>query len=80
MNYREHLRTGPYKNNRYIYPPYIEELHDLKNDPEVLVNLAEINEHHDLLNQFRLQLFVELKEQSGGFLHLLPAPIMKTIF
>jgi len=68
------MRIGQYKYVRYIYKDYIEELYDLKNDPEELVNLAVKEESRDLLYKLRGQLLEEFTKKGAIFLDLLPEP------
>ncbi len=73
------LRKGSYKYVRYIYKDYIEELYDLKSDPDELVNLAVRAEHHEELLRMRAQLLTEFEKRGATFLDLLPEPLEKTI-
>jgi arylsulfatase A-like enzyme len=68
------LRVGQYKYVRYIYPDYIEELYDLKNDPEELKNLAVRSEYHQQLTELREGLVGTLKNKGVSFVELLPPP------
>lgn len=73
------LRIGKYKYVRYIYKDYIEELYDLKNDPEELSNLAVKSEYKPLLRKMRKRLLKEFEKKDCQFLDLLPDPIEKNM-
>jgi len=66
---------GEYKYIRYIFPNRIEELYDLKADPDELHNLSLKPEYQDRLVEMREGL-TEYLRQTGGesFVDLLPAP------
>lgn len=65
------LVDGRYK---YVRPlvPDLEELYDLKNDPEELDNLAIKPEFRDTLERLRASAIAELREDGAGFVDNLP--------
>jgi len=68
------MRKDHYKYVRYIYKDYIEELYDLKNDPEELHNLAVDKNYHSQLEQYRNETIDLFKANGASFLDLLPEP------
>jgi arylsulfatase A-like enzyme len=68
------MRKDHFKYVRYIYEDYIEELYDLKNDPEELQNLAVDKNYHNILEQYRNETIDLFKANGAGFLDLLPDP------
>ena len=61
----EGLRTDRYKYVRYIDEANYEFLHDLKEDPDELVNLAKEPKHATTLKQFRQRTDKRVKELGG---------------
>ena len=68
------LRQGKYKYIRYMWTNYLEELYDLKNDPDELQNLAVKKEYHNLLGKLRIKTEEEFKAKGASFIDLLPEP------
>ena len=69
------LNDGQYKYIRYCYPDRIEELYDVRNDPDELNNLAVNQANEAILQKFRAALVTQLKAKNGeAFADLLPAP------
>jgi arylsulfatase A-like enzyme len=66
------IRKGPYKYIRYLTPGEIEELYDLKSDPEELTNLAGRPEQAKRLVELRADLVAELRRTDAPFVELLP--------
>ncbi len=66
------LTKGRYKYIRTLIANEIEELYDLKSDPEELTNLALKKEHGARLKKFRQALLDELKRTDAGILKNLP--------
>ena len=62
----EGLRTDRYKYVRYIDEENYEFLHDLKEDPDELVNLAKDPKHAATLKQFRQRTDKRVKELGGS--------------
>ena len=67
------VRHGKYKYIRYLAPGEIEEVYDLKADPEELTNLAGKPEQADVLTRLRKVLVDELKQTEASFVEHLPA-------
>jgi arylsulfatase A-like enzyme len=67
------LRDQRFKYVRYLIPGEMEELYDLKHDPEELVNLATKPAHHARLVQMRAATIAELKRTEAGFAEQMPA-------
>ena len=65
------LREGRYK---YIRPLIedLEELYDLKADPEELDNLAVKPEHRETLERLRASAIAELRKDGAGFVDSMP--------
>ena len=61
----EGLRTARYKYVRYVDEENYEFLHDLKNDPDELVNLAKDPKHAKTLKQFRKRTDKRVAELGG---------------
>ena len=61
----EGLRTDRYKYVRYVDEENYEFLHDLKNDPDELVNLAKDSKHGKTLKQFRERTDKRVAELGG---------------
>ena len=66
------LRKGNYKYIRTLVADEIEELYDLKADPEELQNLAVEADFHELLAEFRKLLIAELRRTDAGMVDNLP--------
>jgi arylsulfatase A-like enzyme len=60
----EGIRTSTHKYVRYVDHDY-EFLHDLKNDPDELINLALDSKHTDLLKEMRQRTDARVKELGG---------------
>jgi arylsulfatase A-like enzyme len=69
----EGLRGERYKYVRYIDNNSTEYLHDLKNDPDELVNLAKSPEHAEVLKGFRERTDKRVKELGGPLKAAKPA-------
>ena len=67
------LRKGDFKYIRTLEEGEIEELYDLKKDPEELNNLALDKAHDATLKEFRAATIAELKRTKAGFADKLPA-------
>lgn len=67
------MRDGRYKYVRYMKTDCLEELYDLKNDPEELVNLAVNPEYREMLSLLREKALVEFKNKGGDFVDHLPS-------
>jgi arylsulfatase A-like enzyme len=68
------LREGRYKYIRYLQPGHIDELYDLKADPEELTNLSGTPEHAKRIADLRSKLTSELKRTGADFIDLIPNP------
>lgn len=68
------VRAGHYKYIRYLQPGNIDELYDLKSDPEELTNLAGKPEHAKRIADLRNKLTAELKRTGADFIDLIPPP------
>lgn len=68
------LRKGQYKYIRYMRPACLEELYDLKEDPDELRNLAVREAHHGLLAELRKATERAFKAKGAAFIDLLPEP------
>tara|TARA_B110000495_G_scaffold137570_1_gene120630 strand:+ start:373 stop:1935 length:1563 start_codon:yes stop_codon:yes gene_type:complete len=66
------LRTDRYKYIRNLLPGEVEELYDMKNDPEELVNLATGEKHLSLLRKLRIKTVKELDRTDCSFAHKMP--------
>ena len=66
------LRKGNYKYIRTLVADEIEELYDLRADPEELQNLAVEADFHELLAEFRKLLIAELRRTDAGMVDNLP--------
>ena len=66
------LRKGHFKYIRYLTPGEIEELYDLRGDPEELTNLAGRRDHAKRLADFRQELAAELRRTEAPFADALP--------
>lgn len=66
------LTQGHFKYIRTLSPGEVEELYDLKADPEELDNLAVKKEHHAKLLELRAAMIAELKRTNAGFVNQLP--------
>lgn len=67
------LRDGQFKYVRYFVEGETEELYDLEADPEELTNLANVDEHRDLLIELREKAINELERTDAKFIDSLPA-------
>ncbi len=70
------LREGRYKYVRPLIPNDLEELYDLREDPEELDNLAVKPEHAQRLQQFRAAAIAQLRKNNAGFVDRMP-PVRK---
>ena len=61
------VREDRWKYIRYLEPGVIDELYDMKNDPEELTNLASKPEHKELIARLTQSLKSELKRTQAGF-------------
>ena len=68
------MRKGDFKYIRYIDKDYIEELYDLRKDPEELNNLAVDNTFHNLLKEYRKETISRFEANGALFTQLLPKP------
>ena len=66
------LREGRYKYVRPLIPNDLEELYDLREDPEELDNLAVKPEHAQRLKQMRTAAIAELQRNHAGFVNRMP--------
>ena len=66
------IRKSQYKYIRYLKEGCMEELYDLKKDPDELVNLAQAPERAELLKSLRNELLVKLNQHSPEFVDALP--------
>jgi arylsulfatase A-like enzyme len=66
------VRDGKYKYIRYLVANEIEEMYDLKADPEELTNLAGKPEHGEMLAQLRKTMMEELRRTEAGFIDHMP--------
>lgn len=66
------LNDGKYKYVRTLVRDQVEELYDLKKDPEELDNLALKKSHQDRLKKFRAATIAELKRTEAGMVKNLP--------
>ncbi len=66
------LRTDRFKYIRNLIPGEIEELYDMKNDPEELVNLALKDERLPQVRELRARMIAELKRTDCAFVDTLP--------
>jgi arylsulfatase A-like enzyme len=67
------VRSGNYKYIRTLVAAEVEELYDLKADPEELTNLAYDPKHRDTVTRLRKALEDELKRTKCGFADRMPA-------
>ena len=67
------LRKGRYKYIRTLVEGEIEELYDLKSDPQELTNLALIGKHRKTLKRFRRGMLAELRRTGAKIVDNLPA-------
>jgi arylsulfatase A-like enzyme len=67
------LRDGRHKYVRYLIPGEVEELYDLKADPEELANLAADAAHAGRLRELRARAVEELRRADAGFVDAMPA-------
>lgn len=72
------LRQGNFKYIRTLVPDEIEELYDLKADPQELTNLALDARHRSTLENFRASLLAELRRTKAGCANNLPTPRLST--
>ncbi len=72
------LVDGRYKYIRTLVAGEIEEIYDLREDPEELVNLALAGERHDLLRAMREALRVELDRTGAPFADQMPPTGMES--
>lgn len=68
------LREGDLKYVRTLIEGEVEELYNLKDDPEELVNLARDPAHRAKVLELRKKLIVELKRTDAGMVDVLPKP------
>ncbi len=66
------LREGHFKYVRPLVENELEELYDLKNDPDELHNLAELSKHQQTLQRMRAGAIAELKRTGAGFVNNMP--------
>ena len=66
------LTQGQYKYIRTLIPGEIEQLYDLKADPEELTNLAYVSWHAATLKRFREATVQELRRTKAGFANAMP--------
>jgi arylsulfatase A-like enzyme len=66
------LRLGNYKYIRALVKGELEELYDLKADPEELTNLAKQKVYKKVLENYRTRTISELKRTEAGFVNHLP--------
>lgn len=66
------MRQDRYKYIRTLEEGEIEELYDLRDDPEELTNLARDAKHADRLRQFREATLAELRRTGAGMVKNLP--------
>lgn len=66
------LREGPYKYIRYMVEGEIEELYDLRNDPDELTNIASEPAMQKQLRALRAATIAELKRTGAGIVANLP--------
>ena len=66
------LRTDRYKYIRNLLPGEVEELYDMKKDPEELVNLATRKKHLSLLRKLRVETIKELSKTDCAFAQKMP--------
>lgn len=66
------FNQGQFKYVRYLVEGEIEELYDVKNDPNELVNLAQSHAYSKQLEKFRIATIDELKRTKAGFVENLP--------
>jgi arylsulfatase A-like enzyme len=67
------VRDGKYKYIRYLIANEIEEVYDLKSDPEELTNLAGKPEHGELVARLRKTMTEELRRTDASFIDHMPA-------
>lgn len=67
------LRRGKYKYVRALIKGAVEELYDLKNDPDELSNLAAKADQKTILHEMREATLAELTRTGAGFVDNLPA-------
>jgi arylsulfatase A-like enzyme len=67
------LCEGEYKYIRNLIEGETEELYHMGEDPEELVNLAQLPAHQETLNEFRVQAIDELRRTKAGMVDNLPA-------
>ncbi|NRB75123.1 MAG: sulfatase-like hydrolase/transferase [Verrucomicrobiales bacterium] len=67
------LCEGDYKYIRNLIEGETEELYHMGDDPEELVNLAQLAAHQETLKQFRAQAIEELRRTKAGMVDNLPA-------
>ncbi len=70
------LREGPYKYVRPLIPNDLEELYDLREDPDELDNLAVKPEHAQRLQRMRAAAIAQLRRNDAGFVDHMP-PVRK---
>jgi len=68
------LRDGHFKYIRYLLAGEIEELYDLKNDPEELRNLAYLPEQQVRMRDLRAKTIQELRRTGAQFVDTMPQP------
>ena len=72
------LARGRYKYIRTLEANQIEELYDLRSDPEELINLALDAKHHRRLARLRRATVAELKRTNAGMHRSLPPVVVRT--
>ena len=70
------FREGRYKYVRPLIPNDLEELYDLREDPDELDNLAVKPEHSERLQHLRAAAIAELRRNGAGFVDNMP-PVRK---
>lgn len=68
------LHTGRYKYTRYLAENCIEELYDLRSDPEELDNLAVRKNSRKKLEMLRLQTINAFRNKGADYVDILPEP------
>ncbi|HEX5106190.1 MAG TPA: sulfatase/phosphatase domain-containing protein, partial [Pirellulaceae bacterium] len=68
------VRDGRYKYIRYLQAGNMDELYDLKSDPEELTNLAGSAEHAKRVADLGNKLTAELRRTGADFIDLIPEP------
>ena len=66
------FRKGNYKYVRHLNANELEELYDLRKDPDELTNLAAKPEHQKILKSLRAASTAELRRTKAGFVDRMP--------